>query len=303
MRNTFVQTLIEEANKNEKIFLLTGDLGYGVLEPFAEKFPDRFLNMGVAEQNMAGVASGLAKEGFTVFFYSIGNFPTLRCMEQIRYDICYHQMDVKIIAVGAGYAYGPLGVSHHTTEDLGMLRVIPELMVTSPADPTEVEAITRWMCNNKMPSYMRINKSGERRMYESSLNFSGNEVLSILRGTNVAVLSTGALLESAYDFIKENKKNWSLYSCPFLKEISPSALIEIFNNHKVILTIEEHQLSGGFGSFILESLNELEVASRLSSRPTVHRIGIPNRFISQAGTQEHLRSLSGLNLEKYIYLD
>ena len=121
MRNSFIKTLMEQARQDERIFLLCGDLGYSVLEPFAEAFPDRFINVGIAEQNMVGLAAGLSLEGYTVFCYSIGNFPTLRAMEQIRYDVAYHDANVKIIAVGGGYAYGPLSTSHHTTEELGML--------------------------------------------------------------------------------------------------------------------------------------------------------------------------------------
>ena len=137
MRNSFINRLTEIAKVDKKIFLICGDLGYSVLEPFAEQFPDRFLNVGIAEQNMMHVATGLAFEGYNVFTYSIGNFPTLRCMEQIRYDICYHNANVKIVAVGSGYAYGPLGVSHHTTEDIAMLRALPGMIVTAPGDPVE----------------------------------------------------------------------------------------------------------------------------------------------------------------------
>src|ERR1700712_4450462 len=118
MRTAFIDQLTEEAKKNDKVFLLVGDLGYSVIEEFAELFPDRFLNVGIAEQNMTGIAAGLAMEGYTVFTYSIGNFPTLRCMEQIRYDVCYHNLNVKIVAVGGGYAYASLGPSHHATEEL-----------------------------------------------------------------------------------------------------------------------------------------------------------------------------------------
>ncbi|HMV27734.1 MAG TPA: transketolase, partial [bacterium] len=127
MRTAFIQQLMSEAKRDERVFLLVGDLGYSVVEPFAESFPDRFLNIGVAEQNMAGIAAGLAKEGYIPFIYSIGNFPTLRCLEQIRYDICYHALGVKIVSVGGGFAYGALGASHHGTEDLGILRTLPSM--------------------------------------------------------------------------------------------------------------------------------------------------------------------------------
>ena len=155
MRTAFIQQLIKEAETNERIFLIVGDLGYSVVEPFRDKFPDRFLNAGIAEQNMAGMAAGLAKEGYNVYIYSIANFPTLRCMEQIRDDIAYHNLNVKIVSVGAGYAYASLGASHHATEDIGMMRTIPNMLVCSPGDPIEAQAITKFSSHYDGPMYLR----------------------------------------------------------------------------------------------------------------------------------------------------
>ena len=137
MRTAFINQLMEEARKDRSIFLLTGDLGFSVLEPFAKEFPERFVNVGIAEQNMAGIAAGLALDGWNVFTYSIANFPTLRSLEQIRYDICYHDLNVTVVSVGAGYAYGALGASHHATEDIAIMRAIPNMVVASPGDPIE----------------------------------------------------------------------------------------------------------------------------------------------------------------------
>ena len=156
MRTAFIKQLTKEAEENDKIFLIVGDLGFSVVEDFANKFPNRFLNAGIAEQNMIGVAAGLAKEGYNVYVYSIGNFPTLRCMEQIRYDVAYHNLNVKIVSVGAGYAYGSLGASHHATEDLGMMRTIPNMVVCSPSDPKEAQAITAISASYNSPMYLRL---------------------------------------------------------------------------------------------------------------------------------------------------
>src|SRR2546422_5598431 len=139
MRNAFFRGLYALAERDERVFLIVGDLGFGVVEPFAERFPDRFLNVGVAEQNMTGVAAGLALCGKIVFTYSIGNFSTLRCLEQIRNDVCYHQADVKIVSVGGGFAYGALGMTHHTVEDLAIMRALPGMVEVAPGDPFEVE--------------------------------------------------------------------------------------------------------------------------------------------------------------------
>jgi transketolase len=227
MRSSFIDTLVELAENNSKIMLLTGDLGYSVLERFRDRYPKQFVNVGIAEQNMAGIAAGLAMEGHIVFIYSIGNFPTLRCMEQIRYDICYNNLSVKIIAVGAGYAYGPLGTSHHTTEDLGMLRAIPNLCVCAPGDPLEVVASTKFLLRTHGPGYMRINKAGERAIHKNKLELTGNEILPIRAGTHTAVLTTGAILDYADRFIEQEKKTWALYSIPFLNEVNPDVLIKI----------------------------------------------------------------------------
>src|ERR1043165_2424780 len=134
MRTAFINELVLLARTNPKIFLVVGDLGFSVVEPFAKEFPDRFLNAGVAEQNMTGVAAGLASEGYHVFTYSIGNFPTLRCLEQIRNDVCYHELPVTVVAVGGGLAYGNLGYSHHAVQDLAVMRSLPRLTILAPAD-------------------------------------------------------------------------------------------------------------------------------------------------------------------------
>jgi transketolase len=297
MRTAFINQLIEEARANDKIFLLVGDLGYSVVEPFEKEFPQRFLNVGIAEQNMTGIASGLAKEGYTVFTYSIGNFPTLRCMEQIRYDVCYHNLSVNIVAVGGGYAYGPLGVSHHTTEDLGMLRTIPNLIVTAPGDPLEAKAITSIAAQSKEPHYIRLGKAGEPAVHPLNTKIESGKGIAVIENeeNDTAILSTGAMLKYAYDFVKDNNLNYSLYSFPFIKPMDNDLLFSVANRYKKIITIEEHQRSAGFGSAILEALNDLNELHDIKI-PTVRRISIPDIFIGYAGTQEFLRQKAGLIL-------
>ena len=158
MRNNFIEQLTLEASVNSKIFLIVGDLGFSVVEKFRDKFPNRFLNVGIAEQNMVGIASGLAKEGFIVYVYSIGNFPTLRCLEQIRYNVCYPKLNVRIVSVGAGFAYGALGTSHHATEDIGILRTIPNMVICSPSCPNESRILTKFSVKHKGPIYLRLER-------------------------------------------------------------------------------------------------------------------------------------------------
>ncbi|MBC7695274.1 MAG: transketolase [Burkholderiales bacterium] len=301
MRTAFIKELIEEAKKNKNIFLIVADLGFSVVEPFIELFPDRFLNVGIAEQNMAGIASGLATEGYNVYIYSIGNFPTLRCMEQIRYDICYHNVNVKIIAVGGGYAYASLGASHHATEEIGMLRTIPNLTVCAPGDPEEMRAITKFTSAHNGPCYIRIGKAGEpevHKKYDKSIaEVKSGDILNVINGTDIAVFSTGSMLDYSANFISNNSLKASLYSFPFIKPLNKNQFTDILKKYKRIITIEEHQLNGGFGSTILELINDLKETKTISSYPEIKRVGINNAFYSIAGTQDYLRKLAGIELQ------
>ena len=161
MRNTFIKELVENARKNDNIALIVGDLGFSVVEPFAEEFPDRFINAGVAEQNMTTIAAGMASEGYHVFTYSIANFPTFRSAEQIRNDVDYHNFSVTIVAVGGGLAYGNLGYSHHAVQDLALMRTMHNILISAPGDPLEMKKSVEYLINNPQPSYLRINKNGE----------------------------------------------------------------------------------------------------------------------------------------------
>lgn len=299
MRTAFINQLMAEAELHDDIFLLVGDLGFSVVEPFAERFPDRFLNVGIAEQNMAGVAAGLAMEGYNVYIYSIGNFPTLRCMEQIRYDIAYHNLPVKVVAVGGGYAYGSLGASHHATEELGMMRTIPNMIVTAPGDPAEAQAITAFSANTRSPMYIRLGKAGEPRVHTQPLaSVSEGEILTLRESdtAKVALMTTGAMLDYAVKFVESNGIDCAIYSCPFVKPIDRAMLQKIGERYDKIVTLEEHQLSGGFGSVVVEQLNDLFAAENLKRYPRVIRRAISDRFLSTAGSQQYIRELAGLSL-------
>lgn len=298
MRNTFINRLCDLAAEHDNIFLLCGDLGYSVLEPFAHRFPDRFINAGVAEQNMTLVAAGLAREGYNVFTYSIGNFPTLRCMEQIRYDICYHEANVKIVAVGAGYAYGPQGVSHHTTEDLAMMRALPGMTVCAPADAHEARAAALFMATHTGPGYVRLNKSGEPPVHDQTKapNIERGKFTPVRDGTGTLVLATGAMVHPMLIELCSTQRDWALWSAPFVGMYDRKSMVEMGLKFKRIVTVEEHQLNGGFGSSVVESLSDLYAEGRLVEMPRVRRIAIPNIFIGTSGTQEYLRETAGLTL-------
>ena len=297
MRNSFINKLCEIAKKKKDIFLLCGDIGYSVLDTFKEKFPKRFLNVGVAEQNMTQVAAGLAKEGYNVFTYSIGNFPTLRCMEQIRYDVCYHNLNVKIVAVGSGYAYGSLGVSHHTTEDISMIRSIPNIKICSPGDPIEAKAAAKFMSKLKGPGYIRLNKSGENIVHSKNHDIKDGKYIEVLKGSKIAILSTGSVLHQNLEEIRSMKQYWGLYSFPIIGKYNQKLLIKLLSLYDMLITVEEHQLNGGFGSSIIESFNEMYSKGIIKKFPKIKTLGIPNKFISCSGNQDYLRKLAGITLK------
>ena len=195
MRDAFTRALMREAAKDPKLTLVTGDLGFGVLKPFWETYPDQFVNAGIAEQGMTGLAAGLAMTGRTVLTYSIGNFPTLRCIEQIRNDCAYHDANVKVVCVGGGFVYGSLGMSHHATEDMAILRALPGVTVFTPGDPEEVEAIVPVMLRTPGTCYLRLGRGGEPTLHDGPV--TGWEVpkaLTLRKGDDVAILSAGGIL-------------------------------------------------------------------------------------------------------------
>lgn len=303
MRTAFIKQLTEEAKHNDKIFLVVGDLGFSVIEEFATLFPNRYINTGIAEQNMIGVSAGLAREGFNVYVYSIGNFPTQRCMEQIRYDVCYHELSVKIISVGGGYAYGSLGASHHATEEIGMLRTIPGIVICSPADPVEARKITSISANYDGAMYIRLGKAGEPIIHTDDLShLTIGDIIPIKQSTsNIALLASGSILDYSVKFIKENEIDTSIYSLPFIKPLNKSQLIEIASKYKKIIIMEEHQKSGGVGSAILEQLCDIQYEGLIKYIPTIQRIAIDDKFYSLSGSQQYLRNIAGLTLKKSYF--
>jgi transketolase len=224
------------------------------VEPFAQEFPYRFLNAGVAEQNMTGVAAGLASEGYHVFTYSIANFPTLRCLEQIRNDICYHGFPVTIVSVGAGMAYGNLGYSHHAVQDIAILRTLPGISVLSPADPGETRASVRWLSANPRPSYLRIGKAGEPNLHTSSENI--DSPIQIRSGNaSIGLVATGSILKMALDLFANStlENSPTIFSMPMVKPVLPSA-IKSLSCFKHLITLEEHISEGGLFAALAENL-------------------------------------------------
>ena len=256
MRNAFIEELVTLAHLHKNVALIVGDIGYSVVEPFADNFSDRFINAGVAEQNMTTLAAGMASEGYHVFTYSIANFPTFRCAEQIRNDVDYHNLPVTVVAVGGGLSYGALGYSHHAIQDYALIRCMPNMLIASPGDPMEVRACLRYLINNPQPSYLRLGKSGEPSFHNDVPLIKPGEWLKVCTGNNNALLCTGATLELGMklrnDFL--NYSQHSVFTMPIwgmrFKYLQPSK-IATFSS---VVTLEDHLEDGGFGSWILESL-------------------------------------------------
>ncbi|MGE3308331.1 MAG: transketolase family protein [Limisphaerales bacterium] len=294
MRTAFIQELIRQARIHPRIFLVVGDLGYSVVEPFAEEFPDRFLNAGVAEQNMTSLAAGLASEGWHVFTYSIANFPTLRCLEQIRNDVCYHRLPVTVVAVGAGLAYGNLGFSHHGIHDIAALRPMPHLTLLSPADPGETRQSVRWLAQNPGPSYLRLGKAGEKTLHDLSEGIMNPlTVRHAAPGSPVALAATGSVLAvalKAADTLAARGCQIPVYSCACLKPADTTTFASLWA-HAAIVTLEEHVLAGGFGSLLRELAPD---GVRFRS------LAVPETLTSVVGSQEYLRRQAGLTAETIV---
>lgn len=295
MRTAFINALVDLAKNDPKIFLLVGDLGYSVVEPFAQAFPDRFLNMGVAEQNMTGVAAGLASEGYHVFTYSIANFPTFRCAEQIRNDVAYHGQPVTVVAVGGGLAYGSLGYSHHAVQDMALLRLFPGLLIAAPGDPYETKAVMEYLVANPQPSYLRLGKAGEPLVQPHPPSVEPGK-LSFIRGdirNRRLVLTTGATLKLATDaFDKGPRQDWALASVPLWGEGTKAAVAAQLREASEVITVEDHLVAGGFGSYIQEALNASDIRTvRLRS------IAISPEVCAMVASQSELNRRGGLSIE------
>jgi transketolase len=295
MRDAFVRTLTQIAAQDPRAFLITGDLGFGVLTDFAERFPRQYLNAGVAEQNMTGLAVGLALEGRVVFTYSIANFPTLRCLEQIRNDACYHHANVKIVAIGGGFAYGPLGASHHATEDLTVMRALPNLTVVAPGDLVETAAATRAIFEQDGPCYLRLGRGGEPKIHADDIAFQIGRAITLFDGSDVVLISTGGILSNAHAACRRLRAQGvdaGLISLHTLKPIDSAAVTAAATKASLLVTIEEHSLYGGLGSAVAELLAEMP-----HPKARLKRLGLPSAFPPVVGDQEYLRHLYGLSAE------
>ena len=296
MRTAFVQTVNKLAQKDRNLWLLTGDLGFSVLEGFMKNFPKQYLNMGVAEQNMIGVAAGLALSGKTVFVYSIIPFVTLRPYEQIRNDICMQNANVKLVGVGEGFSYSQLGPTHHSIEDIAAMRSLPNMIVVCPGDPWEAEKATQAISKIKKPAYLRLGKKGEPRLHKKDAKFSIGKGILMEEGADLTILATGSMLENAVVVWKNLQKRGlagRLISMHTIKPMDKELVIESAKKTRAIFTIEEHSLFGGLGSAVCEAAVSCE-----SRHAKIKCFAAPDKIIKEAGSHEYLREAAGLSVNR-----
>ncbi len=287
MRDSVVGRLTELAQEDQRVILITGDLGFGVLNEYREKCAGQFINAGVAEQNMTGVATGMALEGMIVFTYSIGNFPTLRCLEQIRNDACYHNANVKILAVGGGFSYGQLGMSHHATEDLSIMRALPNMQVIAPSDPWQARLAVDFLVEHSGPCYLRIDKSAAGLDEPDEGGFTAGKARVLSSGDDVAIIGTGGILaecNEAANALEGEGVSTGVIEMATVKPIDVDAIVAAAERVAIIVTVEEHSVIGGLGGAVAEVMAEHACSARLI------RIGLPDIYSSVVGSQEYLRN-------------
>jgi len=299
MRKAFNEELLKIARKNKKVFLIVADIGYGAVEPFMEEFPDRFINCGVAEQNMTGIACGIAMEGNIAVTYSIANFVTLRCFEQIRNDICYHNANVKIIGIGGGLAYGELGESHHSIEDIAIMRALPNMVVIAPCDIPEARTAVHAIMDYNGPVYYRCGYKNEKDIHTKPVNFEIGKAITVKEGNDITIIFTGTIGYNAKIAAEELEKEGikvRLISMHTVKPIDKEIIIKAAKETGKIITVEEHNLSGGLGSAVAEVIGD----SGMSGSVKFKRIGLPDIFVTKVGNQEWLREQYGLGPKNIV---
>lgn len=296
MRNAFADELNQLALSDDRLVLLSGDIGNRLFDRFKQSCPNRFYNCGVAEANMASLAAGIAMCGLRPITYTITPFNTTRCLEQIRDDICYHQVPVLIVGTGSGLSYASLGFTHHSCEDIAMLRSLPGLTILCPADSMELRVLLRKALQLPGPAYLRIGKTGEPHIHQSVPDLEIGKGYRIKNGKDVCLLSTGNMLFTALEtgtFLEKSDISTEVFSFHTVKPLDTDLLQNLFARFSVIATMEEHSLIGGFGSSVAEW-----TADQNPSLTKLMRFGTPDRFPHKIGSQNFLRSAYGLTSQE-----
>jgi len=290
LRSTFVRTVSELAETDDRVFLLTPDMGYSVLEGFAEQFPDRFLNTGIAEQNTVGIAAGLALSGYIVYVYSIIPFVTMRCFEQVRLDLAYNEANVRLVGIGAGMTYGSLGPSHHACEDIAIMRSLPGMKVVCPGDPVEVRELLLQCHRMDGPVYFRLGKNGEPDVHADPSSIRFGRAAKVADGKDVALITTSNMLEQGKKWTDQWRASGiaaALYSMHTMKPFDSEKIAELVSEGVPIVTLEEHGW-GGLGTCTAEAAAE-------AGGGKLMRIGVKDEFSHHVGGHAWQRSKAGLD--------
>ena len=301
MRNTCLNSIYEIAKTNKKIIFVGSDLGAGVLQKFKKEMPTRFFMEGISEQYIVGMAAGLAKEGLIPYVNTISTFLTRRCFEQIVIDLCLHNLPVRLIGNGGGLVYGPLGPTHQAIEDIGILRLLPNMTICAVSDSNEMKSLIKESVNWPFPLYIRIARGGDK-IISSKKNFKigKNEIYN--KGKNVLIVSTGVMTQIGLEVVKKlkkEKKNCTLVHVHTLKPFSFKSIEKLLKNINYIVSIEEHLSNGGLGTILLEELSNKNYLQKIK----LHRLGLKNNFITKYGSQDDLLKyfkLDSNNIYKFI---
>lgn len=296
MRKIFFETLENIAREDRNVFLLVGDLGIKFFENFRNINPERFINVGVAESNMIGLAAGLAMEGKNVYCYSIIPFLTMKTFEQIRIDLCYHNLPVKLLGAGGGLVYGTEGMTHHAIEDIAIMRSLPNMTVVAPGDAKEAEALAKISDSYQGPLYIRFGRDSDPVIHEKEIDFKIGKGILVKQGKDICLLATGTMLYTAklvLEILEKQGLNIALFSMPTIKPIDKELLLACAKDYQAIFTLEEHNIIGGLGGAVAEVLAEARYGKIFK------RIGIEDRYaFPLVGGPDFLREKLGLSPEK-----
>lgn len=294
MRFSVVKVIYEEALKNKNIYFLTGDLGHFGEKEFKENLPQQYLNVGIAEQNLIGIAAGLALTGKKVFVYSITPFITMRCYEQIKNDVCYQNLDVTLIGIGGGLIYGPYANTHCSIEDIAIMRVLPNMKIVCPANPLEATLLTKQLLTIKGPTYMRIGRGKEPMpKINYSVKFGYSHVIN--KGNEITIIATGTILDEAMkaaELLKKHGISAEIINMHTIKPIDKKTILHRLMNRKAIFTVEEASVIGGLGSAIAEIISECS-----SNKIVFYRFGVVDKYLREIGDQNYLRKKHGISAE------
>jgi len=294
MKQAFIETLTKLMEKDSKVIVVTADMGFSVFEDIQKRFPKRFFNTGITEQASTSFVAGLALSGYKVYFYAQAPFITMRCFEQVRLDIAYNHLDVKLIGSNAGFSLNQYGVSHFGLEDIALMMTLPQVTIYNPADSAEMNAAIEKSYKITGPVYVRMTKTGNNTIHKKKIDV--NDSILINKGSDGLFLVSGGLLSRAIEIVDHLKKeniNLTLYSCPLIKPI-PQGLLLIMKKYSNIFTMEEHSIIGGFGNIIVN----LIVDNNLSSKLT--KFALPDKYLHVAGTMDYLLDKSGLSTKEII---